>query len=101
MELTKEQIKEMLSDFQECVKYGNTSVWVDPTDKQYIRVVVHGAYYNLVDVILEDYSRLMPFINARWKFLDGAAYCNRMKAPIKDGAKLVYQDIEEWVNEKK
>ena len=87
--MTKEQ---KINEFHRCLILGSHFTWQDITDKQYIRVVLFGSYRdNLVD-----YTDLLPVINTRWKYIDGAAICNKMKAPIKNGIDLVELDIIEY-----
>jgi len=87
--MTKE---EKIIELINCLVLGSHFTWQDITDKQYIRVVLVGSYRdNLVD-----YTDLLPVINSRWKYIDGAAICNKMKAPIKNGIDLVESDIIEY-----
>ena len=89
--MTKE---EKIIELNNCLVLDSHFIWQDITDKQYIRVVLVGSYRdNLVD-----YTDLLPVINTRWKYIDGAAICNKMKAPIKNGVGLVKLDILEYKN---
>ena len=86
--------EEKLIELNNYLVLGSYFLWQDITDKQYIRVILVGSYKdNLID-----FTDLLPVINPRWKFIDGAAYTNKMKAPIKNGIVLVELDILEYKN---
>ncbi|MFA5014292.1 MAG: hypothetical protein WC549_01945 [Actinomycetota bacterium] len=92
------RIKEMMTEFTEILEsqIHNFVVVDDKESKRYIRVWLVAAGHDGFFLTHDNYTELLPFINSRWKIVEGAAITCRMRAPIKDGLGLVISDLKEF-----
>jgi len=79
--------------FIEIYKKGSFVLWTDSETVRYKRVVFFGALNDEVDM----YQDLLPYINDRWRMHKNYAFCDIIKAPIKDIKKLICNDIDNFI----